>query len=188
MNQLLKWLGKYITIPAILIIAGVVAFQVMMARIDAKDRRIAELQEKLAAAKPDTVIIQGDVDTVFQQVKIAVYETIKVAGTTKIDTIYKDGNQIADITVKGSTTKKFPAGIVSAGCVAHYPSGRMDFTIGMTENKHRQGFCGGLDWTIGRGTIKIGGDVTYRSKWAPRIDLQIKDGGETWMFGVRRNF
>lgn len=188
MTYLFKWLGKYITAPALLIIAGVVAFQVMMARESRLQSKIGELENKLAAAKPDTIIIQGAVDTAFIKVPVLRIDTVVVTGQAKIETVYTDSQGIADITVSGKTTKRFPEGIVSAGCTSHYPSGRMDFTIGLLANKKRQGFIGGIDWTIGRGVVKIGGDITYRSKWAPRIDLEIKDGGETWMFGIRRNF
>lgn len=118
-------------IAALLIVAGLSAYVVKA--ITSRDKVIASLQGQIAAIRPDTIYVQGKVDTVKITKYVYRFDTITIDGKVKVDTIYRDSTTTADITVSGNASKVFRTGVVSAGCVAHYPSGKMDFTLGMYE-------------------------------------------------------
>jgi hypothetical protein len=152
-----------------------------------KDKQIAALQAELAAVKPDTIIVQGKVDTVKVVKYVYQYDTIIVNGQVQVDTICKDSVRTTDITITGSTSKRFPAGLASSGCVAHYPSGQMDFTLGFAENPEkaqyslmagpwywRGRFCGHI--ALSRFTSRNGLSVSLLS------DLSYLGGGLDYKF------
>jgi hypothetical protein len=208
----IKSVLKYLATPVGLILVGIIGFQFMMAKINHLQAENAGLKQKaasaelLAQARADTIRAIGQYlplpETVQIKVRVPVIIHPPQTDTGEIrmtradwDKYYRDN---CTGLIRGRDSMIWTNG---AGALADY-----GFYYGLGTNEYnwmtilpcgnwqqaaklpKVGLSGGIEWHITPGAIRIGGDITWRSKWAPSIGLEIKDKTTTWQFGVRRSF
>ena len=156
------------------------------------DRQAFEIDRLMAEDHPDTILVQGKVTTAPPEttyidrglVKVITHDDTMIVYSQ--DTVYITINPSG--TIEGSTVHSRGGITAHVGCLAHYPDGRMEFTVGLHSKTKRQGWQAGLFFGGGIGfknetLIGLGADLTYR-----KYGLWVMGNNKGVLCGVRVNF
>lgn len=156
------------------------------------DQQAFEIDRLMAEDHPDTIYIQGEVITEPPETTIVNSESVKIVthdDTTIVysqDTVYITINPSG--TIEGSTVHSQGGITAHVGCLAYYPAGLMEFTIGLHSKPYRPGwqaglfFGGGVDFK-NETLIGLGADLTYRG-----YGLWAMGNSKGVLGGVKVNF
>lgn len=161
------------------IIAAVVIYvQTQNSTIDDLKLEVAQLQGKY---EPDTIYAEGEI--IYDTTTVLKKSTFVLKSDTVVvnDTVYITETHQVDMppfSIKGQTAydKAGIRGLI--GCLAHYPSGKMDFTIGLYKDKPKARLSvfamlmGGVQHK--KAVAGVGGGIGY-GKWSVGA-MALNDG------------